>query len=553
MKQEEALEILKTGANVFLTGQAGSGKTFVLNKYIDYLKQRNVGVGVTASTGIAATHLGGMTIHSWSGLGIRERLAGEELKKLLKRFYLRKRFLLTEVLIIDEISMLHGYQLDLVNYLCQAFRQSLLPFGGLQVVMAGDFFQLPPVARGQNSAEFVNKAKVWQAMDIKTCYLSEQFRQGDSDYLKILNEIRANNVSEKSRACLVKRIDGNFKDDNEATKLYTHNFDVDEINLRELDKINGPAKSYTMRSDGRLALAQALRAGCLAPEKLILKKGAKVMFVKNNFELGVVNGTVGLVVGFDEDGYPRVKIKTGEEIVARPASWTIDEDGRVLAEIRQIPLRLAWAITVHKSQGLSLDRAEIDLSKAFAAGMGYVALSRVRNLAGLILRGFNELALRVDEEVLKFDQELQEMSFELAQAWRVMPTEQKIEKYKFERSKKKKSLSSKKSNNKEKTKELVDQKIVLGEIAAKLGFKESTIVGHLEKLANNGEKLNIEYLLPKAEARAEIMTAFDKLGEERLSPVNEFLGEKYDYEVLKLCRVYRRMGANQVNQANQVN
>lgn len=182
------------------------------------------------------------------------------------------------------------------------------------------------------------------------------------------------------------------------------------------------------------------------------------MFVKNNFELGVVNGTVGLVVGFDEDGYPRVKIKTGEEIVARPASWTIDEDGRVLAEIRQIPLRLAWAITVHKSQGLSLDRAEIDLSKAFAAGMGYVALSRVRNLAGLILRGFNELALRVDEEVLKFDQELQEMSFELAQAWRVMPTEQKIEKYKFERSKKKKSLSSKKSNNKEKTKELVDQK-----------------------------------------------------------------------------------------------
>jgi len=147
MTQQEAMEILKMGYNVYLTGQPGSGKTFLLNKYIDYLKRDHRGVAVTASTGIAATHMQGVTIHSWSGLGIKEKLTQTDLRKLLKRNYLKKRFRHTGVLIIDEISMLHAFQFDLINYICRAFKNSAEAFGGMQVVCSGDFFQLPPVAK----------------------------------------------------------------------------------------------------------------------------------------------------------------------------------------------------------------------------------------------------------------------------------------------------------------------------------------------------------------------------------------------------------------------
>ena len=410
MNQQKALEILKLGHNVYLTGPAGSGKTFLLNQYINYLKGNGIEVGITASTGIAATHLNGRTIHSWAGINIKEKLTNKDLLKILSRKNLQWQFLLTNVLIIDEVSMLHSFRLDMVDRVCKAFKGSDKSFGGMQVILCGDFFQLSPVCKNGEDPSFINTSRAWQDMNIQICHLDEQHRFTDQDYMCILNEIRANNTSESSLQLLINRFNKNVENHITPTKLCTHNADADAINDFKLAEIPSKEETYQMMSMGEPKLIEALKDGCLAPENLVLKKGAAVMFVKNNFGKGYVNGTLGKVVDFDDERYPIVETVKKQRIIARPESWKIEENNRTLALISQTPLRLAWAITVHKSQGMSLDAAEIDLSKTFEYGMGYVALSRVRSLAGLKLIGINDLALQVNKAAIELDGELKEKS-----------------------------------------------------------------------------------------------------------------------------------------------
>jgi len=433
MKQREALDILKSGYNTFLTGPPGSGKTFLLNEYIKYLRKNHVQVSITASTGIAATHMGGTTLHSWSGLGIREELNEQEIKSVSEKGYVRKKIKSTNVLIIDEISMIKASQFEAVNKICQYIRRNPRPFGGLQVVCSGDFFQLPPVYKnekplddaqgklfspGQNKPRFITDSEAWKTMEIKVCYLDEQYRTKDKKLHKILNHIR-DNEAEKSRQLL-------FKEHQNATlrqaqgrvctRLYTHNVDVDSINYSELAKIKGKEISYQMVLRGNPLVAEMLKKSCLAPEKLVLKEGAHVMFIKNNFEAGYVNGTQGKIVGFGESDLPIVKTEDGKKITVKYADWTIEEpseagrENKTLAGISQMPLRLAWAITVHKSQGMNLDSAEIDLSRCFLEGMGYVALSRLRSLKGLRLMGINNLAFCVNPRALEIDKTFKKLS-----------------------------------------------------------------------------------------------------------------------------------------------
>lgn len=403
MTQEEALEILKSGNNVFLTGQAGSGKTYVLNKYVEYLKKNNIRVAVTASTGIAASHIGGKTIHSWAGIGIKDKMTRKELRSLFYNEWLRKRFDKTKVLVIDEISMLHSYRLDLVQEISCVMRENQESFGGMQVILCGDFFQLPPVVKDGNSTDFFAfKSRAWAKMNLKVCYLETQHRQNDAKYSFVLNQIRANNADSEIIATLGSRYGAAIKDEN-ITHLYTHNADVDAINNSKLSNLLGKPKFYEMSCGGNLKLAEELKRNCLAPEHLVLKKNAIVMFVKNNFEEGYVNGTLGAVTDFDESGFPIVKTRKGDTIIVKPERWMYEEDEKLIAYISQVPLRLAWAITVHKSQGMSLDVAEVDLSKSFESGMGYVALSRIRTLDGLRLVGLNEMALKVHPEILSQD------------------------------------------------------------------------------------------------------------------------------------------------------
>jgi len=412
MNQKQALDTLKLGYNVFLTGAAGSGKTYVLNEYIKYLKKNGVNVAITASTGIAATHMNGKTIHSWAHIGIKDSLTEADLNKIYGRTDFRMQMMAAQVLIIDEISMLHDYRLDIVDRVLRKIHQNELPFGGIQVVLCGDLFQLPPVTRFGQEVRFVNESEVWNNMDLYICYLDEQYRQNDESFLKILNEIRADSVSQQSLELLAARM--NKKDiDKDATRLFTHNVDVDSINMLELDKLKGKTHIFQMISKGDAYVAKSLSDNCLAPAELKLKEGAVVMFVQNNYKKGYVNGTIGRVIKFEkETGNPIVKTTNGKKIIVGSASWRLEEGDYVVAEINQIPLRLAWAITVHKSQGMTLDYAEVDLSKSFTGGMGYVALSRVKSLDNLSIIGINNNSLKISPKIIEFDKQFRNQTKE---------------------------------------------------------------------------------------------------------------------------------------------
>jgi ATP-dependent DNA helicase PIF1 len=404
MLQEEALDILKLGHNVYLTGAAGSGKTYVLNQYIKNLRENHIIVGVTASTGIAATHMNGMTLHSWAGLGIGDSI---DIERILNRSTLKKRMAETKVLIIDEVSMLDGHVLDAVDAITRAFKDKTKPFGGLQVVLSGDLFQLPPVTKSAGPF-FVFNSEAWKSMSLKICYLNEQHRQDDSILLSILNAIRSNEVDETHFEELSERIKPAPKGE-DIIKLYTHNAHVDEVNKTELSKLKTESRTYQMTGNGRQNAVASLTSRCLAPENLVLKLGSEVMFVANNPAKQFYNGTLGKVAKFNESGKPVIKIKE-RFITVDEYTWKTEDGDKTIAEITQLPLRLAWAITIHKSQGMSLDAAEIDLSNSFEPGMGYVALSRVKNIEGLYIKGINNMAMVVNSQVIEYDLKLKARS-----------------------------------------------------------------------------------------------------------------------------------------------
>lgn len=407
MNQALALEIMLEGHSVLLTGAAGSGKTYVLNEFIRMAKKQGKTVSVTATTGLAATHLGGSTIHAWSGIGVHDVLPPkfhENFSKTRQDIILK-----TDVLIIDEISMLHDYRLDMVDQIARAVREDEAPFGGIQVILCGDFFQLPPINRGDGKqGGFVVHSEVWQELDPVICYLSEQHRQDDEQFLEILNALRGGDIRRRHAEALLDRIG---KDPvnalAEVTELHTVNIDVDRINSGRLDSIDSDGYQYTMTTTGSEGYVEALKRSCLAQEELILKQGAFVMCIKNSLDRKYVNGSLGIVVGFEEvTNLPIVELQNGRKLTMGMDTWELRDGTKKRASISQIPLRLAWAITVHKSQGMTLDAAKIDLRRAFVEGMGYVALSRVRRLDALSLVGINQMALKISPDALAIDEGL---------------------------------------------------------------------------------------------------------------------------------------------------
>lgn len=410
MTQEQAINKMLSGKNIFLTGEPGAGKTYTLNKFIEMARDVGKRIAITGSTGIAASHIDGQTIHSWSGLGIKDSIQDWELDKMAWSDRFQERYNRCDILIIDEISMLHGSRLDMVDRACRWIRQNAKPFGGLQVIFVGDLFQLPPVTKN-GPIDYVHLSKAWAAAAPEVCYLTEQHRQGADDaLLNILREMRNGNLSQKHIDLLNTRATTEVPDDDSITRLFTHNVDVDAVNKGMLDKLPGQSKHFYMSSDGDKYKIEAMKRNLLCPEDLELKVDAEVMFCANNFEEGFVNGTRARVLRISHSGNPVVLTNDGEEIVVEEHTWyTYNDSGNhIVAEVSQYPLRLAWAVTVHKSQGLSLDAAIVDLSRAFTPGMGYVAISRVRSLDGLYLTGMNGQALRLDQDIARFDRLLKQ-------------------------------------------------------------------------------------------------------------------------------------------------
>lgn len=665
MKQATALDILKTGKNVFLTGSAGSGKTYTLNEYIHYLRARRVPVATTASTGIAATHMNGITIHSWSGIGIKDELSERDLANLSRKKILKDRLRETAVLIIDEISMLHAKQLNAVNQVLKHMRQSEEPFGGIQLVVAGDFFQLPPVGnRGETNREkFAFMSEAWLEAGFKICYLSEQHRQNTDEEENaisldnILNQIRGEEgVSFEA----IEALQNTFYQDVDInrTRLFTHNVNVNKINKHELALLNGETVTYNAIAHGDNKLVETLKKSVRTSDELTLKVGAKVMFIKNNNELGVSNGTMGELVGFttikplkssndhsaisedsesddleaettdidieetdetivaidgeDEsestalvstDRYPVIKLNNGRQVIAEGEEWVVeDENGEILASYTQIPLTLAWAITIHKSQGMTLDAAEIDLSKTFELGQGYVALSRLKSLEGLKLLGMNDLSLRLDPLARGADARFKVLSCEAEQTFEKIKSEVLEESHErfvlvsggtlnkayieaFEKSLKsrkkkqaqmlaqKDKLSNQLNDHSDSTlmatKLLLEESLTIAEIAEARGLAQATIMGHVARLKRQYPELNCEHLRPDvltldkvSEAVEAIVAAADpndfQEGSEdssatadrkqdinpfskdriKLRPIYEYLKEQIDYNTIRLALIF---------------
>lgn len=406
MNQGLALEIMMDGRSVLLTGPAGAGKTYVLNQFIKLAKSDGKQVSVTATTGLAATHLGGTTIHSWAGIGVSDELPQGFADHVAKgrREIIEK----TDVLIIDEISMLHDFRLDMVDEACRLVRRKDIPFGGIQVIMSGDFFQLPPINRGDSRAGgFVVHSNVWNELDPTICYLQEQHRQDDEVLLDILNALRAGDIRRHHAEQLLARVEQVPPDNMLLTELHTVNVDVDRINEAQLQELGGDELFYTQTTTGAANYVENLQRSVLAPATLRLKQGALVMAVKNAADRRYANGSIGEVIDFEPvTEYPIVKFRSGRTVTMAPETWELRDGDKKRAGITQIPLRLAWAITVHKSQGMTLDAARIDLRKAFVEGMGYVALSRVKNLDNLYLHGINRMALQVSGDAQQIDEQL---------------------------------------------------------------------------------------------------------------------------------------------------
>ncbi len=404
MNQGLALEILLAGESALLTGPAGTGKTFVLNQFIRLSKHEGKHVSMTATTGLAATHLGGTTIHAWAGIGVQDSLPQGFADHMAKgrREIIEK----TDILIIDEISMLHDFRLDMVDEVCRLVRRKDEPFGGIQIVMSGDFFQLPPINReGSRAGGFVVESEVWRELDPVILYLDEQFRQTEGDdLLDILTSLRANDLRRHHAEKLLQRAEVAPPEGVVLTELHTVNIDVDRINDQQLGQLGGDELTYQQHTTGSANYVENLQRSVLAPSALVLKQGALVMAVKNDPTRRYANGSIGEVTDFEPGtDYPVVTFRSGKVVTMMPDTWELRDGDKKRASISQIPLRLAWAITVHKSQGMTLDAARMDLRKAFVPGMGYVALSRVKNIDNLYLAGINRMALTMSDDAHEID------------------------------------------------------------------------------------------------------------------------------------------------------
>jgi ATP-dependent exoDNAse (exonuclease V) alpha subunit len=549
MTQGEALDILKTGANVFLTGEPGSGKTHTLSAYVEWLRAHGIDPAITASTGIAATHVGGMTIHSWSGIGILERLGDEDLDRITAKEHVVRRIARASVLIIDEVSMLSAGALSMIDRVTREVKRDSRAFGGMQVVFCGDFFQLPPVTRGGTPAEFAFASPSWRAATPLVCYLTEQHRQEDDLYLQILSAIRDGSFDHTHASAILSREGEGDVLDADIPRLYTHNADVDRINEDCLAKLDGAGRTYLMEEQGAGVLTEALKRGCLSPEKLTLKVGAIVMCTKNNPAGQYVNGTLGKVIGFARAGEPIIETHDGRELIISATDWAVEENGKIRAKISQMPLRLAWAITVHKSQGMSMDAAAIDLSRTFEYGQGYVALSRVRTLSGLTLLGWSEQAALVHPEVARMDERLREESLAAEEAFETLRDEGDLAAMHrnfliasggSERVQAPGERPAKRTTYDE-TLVMIDQGVPLTEIAKARKLTVGTIADHAEKLIGSGRTTSstLLSLIPArlVAALPDIHPIFEELGTEKLAPTFHKLNGKYTYDDLKLARI----------------
>lgn len=408
----------ETRETVLITGKAGTGKSTLLRHFVKNSGRTCV---VVAPTGIAAINAGGVTVHSFFGLPLRPLMpADSEIKKFAKYHPKYKIMREMEVLVVDEVSMLRADIIDAIDYSLRINLNSPFPFGGKQVVFFGDMFQLEPVIQNSEverhlfseiyKSHYFFHARVFEDLPLPNIELTKVYRQQDETFIHLLNSIRLGNAGEGELEELNSRYNPEYEPDADelAITLCTRNRMADDINDYMLSRLEGKAEEYSGKIEGDFNLRNLPTA-----PKLVLKKGAQVVFIKNHSSGKYVNGTLGRITALDQMNI-WVELEDGEEVVLQKETWEnkvyrFDNVNRriqsdVVGQFTQYPVKLAWAITIHKSQGLTFEKAIIDLGGgAFAHGQLYVALSRCRTLNGLYLRQLIRYPdIIVDERVIDF-------------------------------------------------------------------------------------------------------------------------------------------------------
>lgn len=402
-EQAAALELLRSGENVFLTGGAGSGKSFLIRHFMKELDAKEM--PILASTGAAAVLLGGRTFHSFFGLGIMEGGSDATYQRASNDKRLMSRLRVAEGVIIDEISMIPGQALMIAEALAQRARESKLPWGGLRVISVGDFAQLPPVTQtGQRDWCFLNP--VWEQSGFQTAVLSHNQRVSDNLFLDVLSDVRHGLSSERVRDFLNEHVQ-DHDEDHPGTRLFGRKVYAEKFNQKKLDELDEEEVCIDSIYFGSEKHIEILMKTAPVPVKLVLKLGCRVMFLQNDPQKRWVNGTRGVVTDIASDKII-VKKDNGREVQVDKVSFALqDAEGNVMASVIQFPLTLAYATTIHKSQGATLDDLWCDLSSLWEPGHAYVALSRLRSAQGLHLIGWSPRSIIVDPKVLDFYRRLE--------------------------------------------------------------------------------------------------------------------------------------------------
>ncbi|ESZ96563.1 hypothetical protein SBOR_3065 [Sclerotinia borealis F-4128] len=472
--------VVDQAKSVFFTGSAGTGKSVLMRSIIAALKKKYVREGdrvaVTASTGLAACNIGGVTLHSFGGIGLGKEDVPTLIKKIKKNNKAKLRWTRTKVLVVDEISMVDGDLFDKLEAIARGIRNNGRPFGGIQLVITGDFFQLPPVPdynQKSRGVKFAFDATTWGTAIHHTIGLTEVFRQKDPVFANMLNEMRLGKVSQDTINAFVgmKRAI-NYEDDLTATELFPTRNEVENSNTFRLRSLHGKSYKYEAVDSGTITdegMREKLLANMMAPKSVELKKGAQVMLIKN-MDDGLVNGSLGKVVAFmseksfeiydsnpeilnekefsdaEEENnrqsdlakfkqtnrelpstgisssgrlFPLVRFSipdgTVRDLLVQPEEWKIElPNGEVQAQRSQLPLILAWALSIHKAQGQTLERVKIDLKKVFENGQAYVALSRATSQAGLEVQNFDPRKVMAHPRVAEFYNSLYSINKALA-------------------------------------------------------------------------------------------------------------------------------------------
>jgi len=413
--QNVAFDAFKEGKNLLITGPAGTGKSHLIRKMSLYAQRIKKTMAITAMTGAAAYIVNGKTLHSWAGIGLGDKPAPIIAQKILNSYPKKIKWQRCNILIIDEVSMMNALLFELLEEVSRLVRQNEKPFGGIQVVLLGDFYQLPPVGKTEQEQKFCFESPVWINVIEKTVILREIMRQKDPVFQKILQEVRIGEPSLETIEILMSRvgIEPDISSGIVPTLLSSKKLDVEKMNQREFRKLAGldiiqydavyeivGERKKAMKEEEMNIWIDVIDKDNNYDKSIQITENAQVMLLKNiDQENGLVNGSRGIVIGFEND-LPVVRFMNGTTQTIGYAEYLFEISNVSTIVAKQIPLSLAWCTTIHKSQGQSLDSIKMNIgSNIFEYGQTYVALSRARTLENLYIEEFDPKKIRVHPKV----------------------------------------------------------------------------------------------------------------------------------------------------------